>query len=96
MHEKACEFVRDISTHPVELRLGLDVQGQVKPSQISTSQPKLLSLVRCRLSLNDKPHHRNHRFSKSPELAETTFTMTTIEEENEITASLRNLAQDNS
>merc|ERR1711976_432648 len=32
------------------------------------------------------------RFSKSPDLAETTFMMTTIEEENEITLSLKNLA----
>lgn len=42
-----------------------------------------------RLSLNDKT---SRRFSKSPvELAETTFTMTTIEEEAEITLSLKGL-----
>eukprot|EP00095_Tigriopus_kingsejongensis_P009310 maker-scaffold320_size207635-snap-gene-0.11 protein:Tk09310 transcript:maker-scaffold320_size207635-snap-gene-0.11-mRNA-1 annotation:"PREDICTED: hypothetical protein LOC100642385 isoform 1" len=43
-----------------------------------------------RLSLTDK--HGSKRFSKSPDLAETTFTMSTIEEENEISLSLRNLA----
>ncbi|TRY79442.1 hypothetical protein TCAL_16008 [Tigriopus californicus] len=58
-------------------------------SQPQASHPKP-GLLR-RLSANDKHHSR--RFSKSPELAETTFTMTTIEEENEISISLKNLAQ---
>ncbi len=67
------------------------VSNLAVPTAGATPDPTQLhkqGLIR-RLSLNDKPHllpphhHRAHqrRFSKSPELAETTFTMTTIEEE---------------
>ncbi len=67
------------------------VSSLAAATSAATADPTQLhkqGLIR-RLSLNDKPHllpphhHRAHqrRFSKSPELAETTFTMTTIEEE---------------
>ena len=55
----------------------------------STSSKPLMR----RLSLDNKYHHRGRHFSPV-DLAETTFTMTTIEEENEVNLSLRNLALD--
>ena len=49
-----------------------------------------MNLYSFRLSVGGKDGRS--RFSKSPDLAETTFTMSTIEEEQEITLSLKNLS----